>query len=225
MAELQSEATIKRTVRAVLLSSKHGCTPRQLANDYAHIIGESIPFESFGYSSLMKFIMSMPDVVRVERGRDRTMLYGIPDQRTEHIAKMVANQRSVKRMTSIATVRLGNSHWSRSFQPKVPHTFRLQLKTLMLSYSSGLSVRNFMEAFARRFGYYLNYKAWGFSDLILLLRAVPDIISLENDKITMVPKSPSVALSPSNKMDDKLEKLMSFEVPKPIDGEVTIDLS
>lgn len=180
--QMADVARVKRTVRALLLSSKQGCTPKQLLSDYEQIVGESLPYKDLGYHSLMEFVHSIPDVVRVSRMRDtnRTILYGVADDSTKHIAKMVSKQRSVKRYAS----HLPNSyHPASRSTPQVPHTFRIQLKTLMLSYPNGLCIDSFMEAFARRFGYYLSYRQWGFTSLAQVLNSVSDILKCEMDPV------------------------------------------
>ena len=174
-------ARVKHTVRALLLSSKHGCTPKQLLSDYRHIVGESLPFESLGYSTFMQYIKSIPDVVQITSQQGMTVLLGVADESTSHIAKMVARQKTApsmhKRYSSM--LNLSTAHAPR--EPKVPHTFQLQLKTLMLSYPNGLVVNHFMEAFARRFGYYLNYRGWGFSSVDQMLKTVPNIVKYQLD--------------------------------------------
>ena len=175
-------ARVKHTVRALLLSSKHGCTPKQLLSDYRHIVGESLPYESLGYSTFMQYMKSIPDVVKITSQQGMTVLFGVADESTSHIAKMVARQKTApslhKRCFSMLNMS-STAHVSR--EPKVPHTFQLQLKTLMLSYPNGLVVSRFMEAFARRFGYYLNYRGWGFSSVDQMLKTVPNIVQYELD--------------------------------------------
>jgi len=171
--------TVKRTLRALLLSSKHGCTPRQVLSDYQHIVGEGLPYEALGYRTFMKYIESIPDVVRISKQQDRIVLFGVADGSTQHIAKMVAKQKTPmrKRCTSMLNI----SSVAQVHRAQVPHPFKLQMKTLMMSYPNGLLVSQFMEAFARRFGYYVNYQGWGYSSLDLMLKAIPDIITHEMD--------------------------------------------
>ena len=175
--------TVKRTVRALLISAKHGCTPKQLLSDYKRITGECLPYETLGYSTFMQYVKSIPDVVQITSQQGMTVLRGIADESTDHIAKMVARQKTAassmhKRYSSM----LDMSTTGRGpREPKVPHTFQLQLKTLMLSYPNGLAVKHFMEAFARRFGYYLNYRGWGFNSVDQMLKTVPNIVKYQLD--------------------------------------------
>ena len=171
--------TVKRTLRALLLSSKLGCTPKQLLNDYHHIVGESLPFEALGYRTFMKYIQSIPDVVHISNQQDRIVLFGVADGSTQHIAKMVAKQKTPLRRRYSSMLNVSSTAQVRRAQ--VPHPFKLQMKTLMLSYPNGLLVDQFMEAFARRFGYYVNCRAWGYPSLDLMLKAIPDVVMYEMD--------------------------------------------
>ena len=162
---------VKKRIRALLVSSKGGSTPKQLFQDYREVIGEDIPFSKLGYRSLMAFIHDMADVVSVKVNRDgRKMLYAVPDPRTQHIARMVSKQR---------TSRPGGSQPApprRNPQPrKIPDAFNTQLKQLFLCYPNGISLERFNEAFARRFGYYLRFHPWGYTSLEQLLADAADV--------------------------------------------------
>ena len=187
----EEELRVKRCIRALLVSAKHGCTPRQLHTDYEHIVGEPLPYQSFGYKTFMEYLTSVPDVVEVRFSRDcSTILYGVPDSSTEHIAKMVSKQRSkpparnsqLRRYSS--TLELSSaSRYGRRPEPRVPQTFKTQMKTLLLSYASGLPLLDFPEAFARRFGYYVNFKIWGYASLDQVMKAISDTVVCESDPI------------------------------------------
>ena len=179
---------MKKSIRALLLSSKHGCTPKQLHSDYEHIVGELLPYKALGFSTFMEYLTSIPDVVEVRFSKDcSTMLYGIADPSTRHIAKMVSKQRSkpparnnqLKRYSSSLEL----SRYGRGAAPTVPMAFITQMKTLLLSYSNGLPLLDFPEAFARRFGYYLSFKMWGFSSLDQVFNAMSDVVSCQYDPI------------------------------------------
>lgn len=176
--------TVKRTVRALLISAKHGCTPKQLLSDYRHITGESLPFETLGYSTFMQYVKSIPDVVQITSQQGMTVLRGIADESTDHIAKMIAKQKTAPSIHKRHSSMLNVSTTGRGpREPKVPPTFQLQLKTLMLSYPNGLAVKHFVEAFARRFGYYLNYRGWGFNSVDQMLKTFPNIVKYQLDPV------------------------------------------
>ena len=197
---------VKNRIRAVLLSAKHGCSPRQLLNDYEHFIGESIPYEELGFGSYMDLLQAIPDAVCIVRSRDRTTLYGVPDTSTQHIAKMVSKQRDNSsragfdghgppRMSMIVSSSRPAANPVAKI-PQVPSSFRVQLRSLLLSYPNGILLSDFSEAFARRFAYYCNYKSWGFENLEEVLKSVQDIITLNRDPVrqTLVIKRVATAV-------------------------------
>ena len=163
---------VKKRLRALLISSKGGCSPKQLYQDYREVIGEEIPYEELGFNSLTSFINSIPDVVTVSRTRDgRTMLYAVANQETQHIVKMVSRQRTTRSAGNLAV----QQSKRRAPPKKIPDTFGIQLKQLFLSYPTGVSLNRFNEAFARRFGYYLNFQAWGYTTLDEVLEDAKEV--------------------------------------------------
>lgn len=58
---------VKKMLRAVLQSSKHGVAMARLQGDYRALTGEMIPYRQFGHANLESFLRSIPGVVRLER--------------------------------------------------------------------------------------------------------------------------------------------------------------
>ena len=184
---------LKKALRALLLSTKGGCSPRTLVDDYKLIYGEGIPYKQLGFNTLMDLLHDMRDAVAVHRRAEGTRLYGIPDESTKHIAGMVAKQKDSKKnratpasfhpTTSMITKRSASWGAKDDPAPKAPLTFHAQLKTLFLSYPNGVALHDFAEAFARRFGYYFSYKGWGFTSLEQVLLSVPEVITVETDPV------------------------------------------
>ena len=83
----------KKFLRSILLSDKGGLIPINiLAKDFKEGTGDSIPYRSFGFSSLETFLQSIPDVCRiVTRGRE-VMVEGVATKETKHIKELVQNQ-------------------------------------------------------------------------------------------------------------------------------------
>ena len=176
--------TLKREIRALLISSKHGCTPRQLQNDYLQMLGESIPYHFLGFSNFMDFIQSMPDVVSICRTRNNVTLYGVADSKTANIQKLVSKQRSRPGTCSSSHVHLNmvtKNYQPEPKEPEVPPIFKIRLKELMLSHPNGIALKSFNEAFAKRFHHYIAYHHWGFSSLEAMILSVPDILLICND--------------------------------------------
>ena len=84
----------KKFLRSILLSDKGGLIPINiLAKDFKEGTGDSIPYRSFGFSSLETFLQSIPDVCRiVTRGRE-VMVEGVATKETKHIKELVQNQK------------------------------------------------------------------------------------------------------------------------------------
>ena len=165
-------ADVKKRVRALLISSKGGCSPKQICLDYRVVIGEDIPYQELGYRSLMAFMYDIPDVVTVKLTRDnRTMLYAIADEKTQHISRMVSRQKTSRSAGSVVVQPPRRKPPPR----RIPDTFSVQLKQLFLSYPNGVSLERFNEAFARRFGYYLKFHSWGYTTLEQLLEDAQEV--------------------------------------------------
>ena len=199
---------VKKILRALLLSAKGGCSVRSLVEDYKMIYGEPIPFKQLGFNTLMALLRDMPDAVAVRNRPEGAgvRLYGVPDKNTEHIAKMVELQKDSNKKKghvcpsshpptmSMITKRSASVSWASkgrdaslatkdgdSHEPKAPVAFQAQIKTLFQSYLNGIALRDFAEAFARRFGYYFSYKSWGFTTLEQVLASIPEVVTVETD--------------------------------------------
>lgn len=176
--------TLKREIRALLISSKHGSTPEQLQNDYLKVMGESIPYHFLGHTNFMSFIYSIPDVVSVCRSRNNTVLYGIADSKTKKIQDLVSKQRSNQNNWPTSAPRI--SMITKNTQPvpkkpEVPPVFKARLKEMMLSHPNGVALKFFNEAFAKRFHHYIAYRNWGFECLEDMVVSVEDILFIHND--------------------------------------------
>ena len=174
--------TVKKTIRALLISAKNGLTPNQLAKDYEVIIGEPLPVKKLGYRSLMDLVYSIPDVIQVTiNAYGRITLRGIADTSSRHIAQLVSKQRSTKSYSHIkshsSTPHL-KSPPSRKPEKIVPAQFKVKLRQLLVSYPDGLPMSKFQEAFVRRFGYYVHVRQWGFSSLADALMSIEDVVKL-----------------------------------------------
>ncbi|TRY85751.1 hypothetical protein DNTS_031927 [Danionella cerebrum] len=63
---MSDEELVKKMLRAVLQSSKHGVAMACLQRDYRALTGEMIPFKKFNHASLESFLRSIPSVVRLQ---------------------------------------------------------------------------------------------------------------------------------------------------------------
>lgn len=189
MGEERDIHFVKRTLRALLISAKNGLSPEQLERDYQMVIGEDLPLSSLGFKSSMQLVSSMPDVVEIQKRSGRTILKGVPDDSVAHIARMVASQKPGKFYSQIKAVgvspcrsRPSNPlNTASSVVPSLPVVFRTRVKSLMMSYSEGLPLRNFNPAYRKRFGCYPDVRKYGFCDLVSALLSFTDLITLKYD--------------------------------------------
>lgn len=189
----QDMETVKKIVRALLTSSKHGLTERQLLRDYKTVTGEELDYHVLGFSTPKELFRAMPDAVGMKLASDNytCILYGRSggNADVERVASLVARQKSGKK--TYTTFKS-----SKPLPPAIPPPFKVKLRTLMFSYPNGIYLEQFPEAFARRFGYYVNVNQWGFSDVQSALKTASDIVKLEFDehrnqyKINCCPRAP-----------------------------------
>lgn len=184
MSKEKDLSTVKKTIRALLLSAKSGLTTLELRNDYEGVIGHPIPIYDLGFSSLIDLLKSMPDAVAMHTSRGSLILSGVSDASCRHVASMVARQKSSKPYNAIKPgMNIPSRHTKLLLLPpikpkEVPTNVKLKLNQLMISYSNGLPLSKFQEAFNRRFGYYVQASSWGFGNLLQALCTL-DTITLE----------------------------------------------
>ena len=188
MAEERDLSFVKRTFRALLISAKNGLTLEQLVRDYQMVIGEDVPLSSLGFKSVMQLVSSMPDVVQVQKRSGRTLLKGVPDGSVEHIARMVASQKQGKVYSQLKSAGVnGRSrppnqlNNSTPVEPALPVVFKVRVKSLMMCYREGLPLKDFNEAYRKRFGCYPDVRRYGFSDLASALLSLTDLIRVKYD--------------------------------------------
>ncbi|CAF0992819.1 unnamed protein product [Didymodactylos carnosus] len=88
---------LKQEIRSLLISSQKGLTESQLQRDYADYNSKKeIPYKVMGYKSLLDLLRSMPDVARIENNNP-LVIHGVADKNTEHLKKMISQQRRSKR--------------------------------------------------------------------------------------------------------------------------------
>ena len=170
MSKNKDIVSVKKSIRAILLSAKNGLTVDELRKDYKDMIGESIPLRELDCNSVMELVQKMPDVVSVHKSAQGVnILRGIADSRSVHVARMVSRQKSSKpysAMKSGITKKLITPSKCISHTiPEVPINVRLKIQQLMISYPNGLPLNKFHEAFNKRFGYYLHVSSWRFANL------------------------------------------------------------
>ena len=207
---------VKKEIRALLISCKHGCTPKKLLEDYLQVMGDNLPYHSFGYTNFMTFIQSIPDVVSVCFSRNKTVLYGVADSKTRKIQALVSKQRGSKKEKVVSTewttipprmgmvTKIGTPPAPK--EPAVPSGIMARLKELMFCYPNGISLKDFDEAFAKRFNHYIAYRNWGFETLDDMIASVPDILYISHNKERNIKVVKRVAPQLSYKMKDNTKE-------------------
>uniref|UniRef100_A0A7N6ATP1 Tudor domain-containing protein 7 n=1 Tax=Anabas testudineus TaxID=64144 RepID=A0A7N6ATP1_ANATE len=85
---------VKKMLPAILQANKGGLSLSRLQSEYKELTGEQIPHKQMGHNNLDALLASMPSVVRMERNRSGEVCAN----ETAHIAKVVARQRTSKKM-------------------------------------------------------------------------------------------------------------------------------
>ncbi|XP_077574664.1 tudor domain-containing protein 7A [Stigmatopora nigra] len=94
---MSNEETIKKDLRSVLQSSKEGVEAKNLQFEYKSLVGEEIPFHKLGFKHLEDFLRSIPSVVRLDYRNGNLRCFAVACRETEHIAQLVARQKSSKK--------------------------------------------------------------------------------------------------------------------------------
>ncbi|KAG6440568.1 hypothetical protein O3G_MSEX001309 [Manduca sexta] len=87
-----------QALRATLISVKGALTIKQCNRDYRELQGEWIPFKKLGYPTLEKLFLDVPGF-KVKQNNGEWYVDAIASQETQHIASMVARQKSNKKST------------------------------------------------------------------------------------------------------------------------------
>jgi len=178
----------KTELRAVL-NSTPTCLPlNRLRADYCHLVGHDIPYRDMGYNTLAEFVVDIPDVITCWMSHGQLMTKAVADESTERVTSLVARQRNNprKRPTNNILPRISRSHEKR--EPAKPvqqtnssdyHILRGRIQELLYAYKSGIKLSQFLEAFAKRFGQYINLLSIGFTNVHELLESMNDIIDVK----------------------------------------------
>ncbi|XP_027041695.1 tudor domain-containing protein 7-like [Pocillopora damicornis] len=97
MEELKRKTDIM--LRSVLVSvGRTGLALRWLDKEYKSITYSAIPYQEMGFSSLEKYIKSIPEVATLSRDADgEYVVHGVPSEADKHVAKLIAKQKKPKR--------------------------------------------------------------------------------------------------------------------------------
>ena len=143
--------------------------------EFRGVTGKKIPYIMLGFNSLYDLLTNLPDVVQVTNlPGGQSLLQAVPDKATEHIAKMVGNQRTnregfnyrtgeVLHMVGRDTIRKIEKSVESNTR-RVPEFMKKQVEQLMNldMYEEGLELNEFRKVYNQEFGYPLEFECYGF---------------------------------------------------------------
>ena len=95
MHRSEARVKVKSNIRSILLYNKHGLLFEQFEKEFKSVMGKSVPYKMLGFNSVYDMLHNLTDVVQITHLKDgQSLLVAVPDETTEHIAKMIGNQRS-----------------------------------------------------------------------------------------------------------------------------------
>ncbi|GIY56500.1 tudor domain-containing protein 5 [Caerostris darwini] len=170
------------------------------------MIGRNIPYANFGYSSTVRFLSDLSDVVRINRSGNDYHLMCVADESTKHIVKMVAKQKAPKHKpttrpkttryvytNSVEKQRLPRFQRSSAPSNKVlPSSIETEIVHLLLRNSLGLRLGEFLTSYRTYYGRELLFKDHGFYTLQECLESISSIIlkPLDNDVLIKYSSAP-----------------------------------
>ncbi|PIK36455.1 hypothetical protein BSL78_26713 [Apostichopus japonicus] len=168
--------SVKKNVRALLISAPMGLSMREMERDYAEVICEPIPALQLGFNSAQDLLLDMPDVARPQWERGNLVLFGVADNTTKHIQRMVSRQRKDK-----AKYRR-KEQLAPAVTASVPASLQSQVKTILKKHPAGISDEEFELTFYQYQNYNINFKKLGFQTLWEFFRAIPGVKASHTSK-------------------------------------------
>ncbi|XP_026053373.1 LOW QUALITY PROTEIN: tudor domain-containing protein 5-like [Carassius auratus] len=193
MTQDQLLTGLKKDVRSLLVSAKHGLTPEQLKKDYYTMLGFPMPLRLLGFRNVLDMVKEMPDVVHLEYHLDGSIiLKAVVDESTKGIRELVAKQRDPKTKANIRRGAPGNFHMSYPrnqpvllprrgpSKPALPAQLRSQLKQLLSHGPVRLS--ELESRYMAQFGKPLNITQYGFFSISEMLSAATDFVIMQQSR-------------------------------------------
>ena len=218
----------QQNVRSVLLVNRLGLLVGAFEKEFRTMVGQMVPYKALGCQSSLELLQQCPEVVEVRQLEDgNTLLVGIPDDRTEHMAKMIGSQKAEARGYDYRTgevLKKQSSAAKRDIQKVAGRRARLvtpflreQVRRMMEleEHEAGLELEEFMATYKALHDYPLEPQYFGFAGVQdLLHHSLQDILVLRlgaDRRWTVHPlhPAPSHALEPPRHLRTSLRALLA----------------
>ncbi|XP_072516625.1 tudor domain-containing protein 5 [Salminus brasiliensis] len=197
MTQDQLLSALKKDVRSLLISSKHGLAPEKLKRDYQNMLGHPMPLKVLGFRNVLDMAKEMPDAVHLDCALDGSIvLKAIGDETTKGIEELVSKQRGHKSKTSMKKGPMGafpsrypqHLHQHPFVLPRRGHTppaLPAQLRTQLRQVLSHGPVRlSELEArYTACFGRPLQVTRYGFFSIAEMLSAASDLLMVSQTRM------------------------------------------
>ncbi|XP_051550764.1 tudor domain-containing protein 5-like [Myxocyprinus asiaticus] len=193
MTQDQLHMGLRKDVRSLLISAKHGLTPEQLKRDYQTILGYPMPLRLLGFRNVLDMVKEMPDVVHLEFQMDgNIILKAIGDESTKGIEELVSKQRDHKPKPNKGkrkpgTFQIRYPHHQTvilprrgQIKPTLPAQLRSQLKQLLSHGPVRLS--ELESRYMAQFGRPLQITQYGFYSISEMLATATDFIVTQQSR-------------------------------------------
>ncbi|XP_034181912.2 uncharacterized protein LOC117605114 [Osmia lignaria lignaria] len=143
----QKFENVRTTILSLLLARKGGSTLRQLDNDYCEVEGACIPWKDFGYVSLLNFLQSMSRNIQIERKNNTIILKGIATDKSKHVSKLVAGQKSQTNVVGRKIFKPSH-YYPKTSPPKfhIPADILLRIIDLINDHPDGINKDHILQA-------------------------------------------------------------------------------
>lgn len=191
----------------MLLLNKNGLLLESFEKEYREAVGKAVPYRALGFATSQELLESMPEVVALQEvPGGHVLLVAVPDERTEHMARMVGSQRETQGGYNYRTGQVVASmgHQVRRQVQKVvgrrsravPAFLKEQVEQLvgLEEHREGLDKLAFLQAYHQLFDYQLEFHSYGFHDLLdFLHHGVGEVVTLVPGQAGWVvfPRSPT----------------------------------
>ena len=158
--------------------------------------GKSIAYKFLGYDSVYDLMVSIPEVVQVlSLPGGQQLLLAVPDEKTQHIAKLVGNQRDnvdgFNRMNASLISRVGKDvkmqiEKAKGFKDKQVSSYVKKQFVELLELQSdddGILLSDLPHFYEREYGYKIDFDEFGFQSLEeFCFHGLVDSVDMELDK-------------------------------------------